>query len=66
MKTIEEGNELLPAGGVDRKFQSRLNSFGAAVSEMRARRRGNGNNLIQFLRELWHVAVVIIRPAHMN
>src|SRR5688572_4404870 len=51
---------------MDCEFQSRLNGFGTTVSEMRPRWRGNRNNLIQLLCELRHVAVVIIRAAHVN
>ena len=66
MKTIEEGDELLAAGGVHREFQCRLHGLRAAIREMRFRRRRHRDNLIKFFCEGGHVTIVIIGATHVN
>src|SRR5688572_4624933 len=66
MKTIKKRDELLTAGGMHREFQGCLYSFGTAVREMCSRRRGNRNDLFEFLAELRHVAIVIVSSTHMD
>ena len=66
MKAVEERDELLATSCVHREFQCGLDSFRATVGEMRARRRFDGDDRIEFLCELRHLTVVIIGAAHVN
>src|SRR6266851_10188449 len=66
VKTIEERNEFFATGGVHCQLQRSLDSFRAAVCEMRSRRRLNGNYLIEFFCQRRHVTIVIISTAHVD
>src|SRR6185503_21242399 len=66
MKAIEESDELLATCRMHRELQSRFHCFSAAVREVCARRRLHRHDGIQLLRELRHLAIVIISAAHVN
>src|ERR1043165_3611066 len=65
VEAVEEGDELLSSGGVDGELQGGLHRLGAAVGEVRLRRRGHGHNLFELAREVGHVAVVEVCAAHV-
>jgi hypothetical protein len=62
---VSEGDELLAPRRVHRELEGGLDRFGAAVGEVRLRRRGDGHNLVELARKVRHVAVVVIRAAHV-
>src|SRR6266567_239575 len=66
METPKERNKFFTASRVHRELQSTLDSFSAAVSEVRARRSLHRNDLIELLRQLRHRRVVVIGAAHVN
>src|SRR5439155_17714847 len=66
VKAAKEGDELFASRRVHREFQRGFNCFSAAVPEMRARRAGYGNDLVELLSQLGQVPMVIVRAAYMN
>jgi hypothetical protein len=66
VKAVEERDELFASSCVHRKLQCSFDCFSAAVRKVCARGTRDRNDLIKFLCELRHVAVVVISAAHVD
>jgi hypothetical protein len=65
VEAVEEGDELLAPRGVHGELKCGLDGLGAAVGEVRLRRRRDGDDAVEHLRQLRHVAVVEVGAAHV-
>ena len=66
MKTSKKRNELFATCCMHRQLERAFNRFSAAVGKVCARRLRNRHDVIQLLRQLRHLPVIVIGPAHVN